>query len=232
MRKFQFFLLVETVLLALALMTILADDLYSFFLILVALMLALRFYNLGSRNNFLLTSGLLLLFLIFMLNPFVILAIILGLMYMVINFFAQVKKKNRQALICYQEEDLTSQHQVNQWLGSARHLAGDSYVFDDINILRLSGSDVIDLSQVIVTGRENVVILRKVYGPTQIRVPIDVAVRLNVSSIYGSVDFFDFPDYDLRNETLTLEEANYGQHHRTVKVIINVIAGRVEVRRV
>ncbi|MEW6855642.1 transporter, partial [Streptococcus iniae] len=54
MKKFQFFLLVECVLLAMGIMTILADDITSFIFILVIILLALRFYNQDSRNNFLL----------------------------------------------------------------------------------------------------------------------------------------------------------------------------------
>lgn len=232
MRKFQFFLLVEAVLLALALMTILADDLYSFLLILVVVLLALRFYNIGNRNNILLTSGLLLLFLIFMLNPFVILAILLALVYMLINYFAQAKHKNRYALVAFKEESLTSKGQINQWLGINQNLSDDAYAFDDINILRLSGTDIIDLTQVILTGCDNVVIIRKVYGPTQIRVPIDVDISLDVSAIYGTVSFLDLPDYDLRNESLKLQEENFSSSKRKVKVLINLVAGRVEVKRV
>lgn len=62
MKKFQFFLLIECILLAMGIMTILDNDLSSFILILVLILLALRFYNQDSRNNFLLTVSLLFLF--------------------------------------------------------------------------------------------------------------------------------------------------------------------------
>lgn len=231
MKKFQLFLVVEAILLALAFMTILENDLYSFLLLMVLTLMALRFYNLAQRQNFLLTSGLLLLFLIFMLNPFVIMALLLGLIYMMINYFAQVKTKNRQALIEFREEDLTVQPVANQWLGASQPLQTDSYVFDDINIIRVSGSDVIDLERVILSGRDNVILIRKIYGPTLVRVPIDVAISLNVSAVYGTVSFLDLPEYDLRNESLKLEEEAYGASHRTVKLVVNVIAGRVGVVR-
>ncbi|HHJ8688684.1 TPA: transporter, partial [Streptococcus pyogenes] len=52
MKKFQFFLLIECILLAMGIMTILDNDLSSFILILVLILLALRFYNQDSRNNF------------------------------------------------------------------------------------------------------------------------------------------------------------------------------------
>ena len=64
MRKVQFFVIIETILLVMGLMTIMANNLSSFILILVLILLALRFYNQDKRNNLLLTVGLVLLFLI------------------------------------------------------------------------------------------------------------------------------------------------------------------------
>lgn len=86
--------IVETILLVMGLMTIMANNLSSFILILVLILLALRFYNQDKRNNLLLTVGLVLLFLILMLNPYIIMAVVLGVVYVVINRFSQVKKKN------------------------------------------------------------------------------------------------------------------------------------------
>ena len=198
MRKVQFFLVVETVLLVMGLLTIMSNNLSSFILILVLILMALRFYNQDQRHNFLLTIGLVLLFLILMLNPYIIMAIVLGVVYVVINHFSQVKKKNRYALIRFREEDLKAKPIRSQWIGSHTH-DSDFYAFDDINIIRLTGSDTIDLSRVIVTGKNNVVIIRKIYGPTKILVPIDVSVKLETAAIYGSVRYFDFEEYDLED---------------------------------
>ncbi|MEX2805356.1 cell wall-active antibiotics response protein LiaF [Streptococcus sp. H31] len=231
MRKFQFFLLVEAVLLAMGLVTILADNWSSFILILAIVLMALRFYNQDSRNNFLLTVSLLLLFLIFMLNPYIILAIVFGVVYVIINHFSQVKKKNRYALIQFQKETLTAKPSRNQWIGAAEHTSPDTYAFDDLNIIRVSGSDLIDLTDVIVTGKDNVIVIRKVFGPTKILVPIDVSVRLDVSSIYGSVRLFDFAEYDLRNETIKLCQPEEQRSLKTVKIIVSSLAGDVEVVR-
>ena len=157
MRKVQFFVIVETILLVMGLMTIMANNLSSFILILVLILLALRFYDQDKRNNFLLTIGLVLLFLIFMLNPYIIMAVVLGVVYVVINHFSQVKKKNRYALVRFREEELKAKPVRNQWIGMDTH-DSDFYAFDDINIIRLTGSDTIDLSNVIVTGKDNVVV--------------------------------------------------------------------------
>lgn len=230
MRKFQFFLLVECILLALGMMTILANDLSSFILILVLILIALRFYNQDTRNNFLLTVSLLLLFLIFMLNPYIIAAAVLGVVYVVINHFSQVKKKNRYALIRFREDDFEVRPSRNQWIGAANY-ESDFYAFDDVNIVRVSGSDTFDLTNVIVTGKDNLIVIRKVLGPTKILVPVDVAVKLDVSTIYGTVTYFDCEPYDLRNESIKLWRQEDSKAIKSVKVVINTVAGDVEVVR-
>lgn len=231
MKKFQLFLIVESLLLTMAFLTILANDFSAAVCILVMLLLVLRFYNIGNRSNFLLTAGLLLLFLIFMLNPYVVSAVLIAVSYILINHFSQVKQNNRRALIQFERDELLVRPTRNQWIGSQQHLIGDDYSFDDINIIRVSGSDTIDLSKVIVQNQDNVVVIRKVYGPTQILVPIDVAVSLDVSAIYGSVTYFNFPIYDLRNETIKLSQPEDKNLLKSVKIIISVIAGSVEVSR-
>lgn len=77
---------------------------------------------------------------------------------------------------------------------------------------------------------DNVIIIRKIFGNTKILVPIDVAVTLEVSSIYASVDFFELQEYDLRNESITLGEAE-DSSLKKVKIIVSTIAGNVEVAR-
>ena len=141
--------------------------------------------------------------------------------------------KSRKKSLCFGsfcEEDLKAKPIRNQWIGADMH-DSDFYAFDDINMVRLTGSDTIDLSNVIVTGKDNVVIIRKVFGPTKILVPIDVSVKLNVSAIYGSVRYFDFEEYDLRNESLKLWHPKDEECLKAVKVIVNVLAGDVEVVR-
>ncbi|HER6567434.1 TPA: cell wall-active antibiotics response protein LiaF [Streptococcus pyogenes] len=229
MKKFQFFLLIECILLAMGIMTILDNDLSSFILILVLILLALRFYNQDSRNNFLLTVSLLFLFLIFMLNPYIIMAVLLGIVYIFINHFSQVKKKNRFALIRFKEEKIEVNNTKHQWIGTANY-ESDYYCFDDINIIRISGNDTVDLTNVIVTGMDNIIVIRKIFGNTTILVPIDVTVTLDVSYIYGSVDFFRCQQYDLRNESIKLKETD-NQSLKKVKIIVTTIAGNVEVDR-
>ncbi|MGT2742972.1 cell wall-active antibiotics response protein LiaF [Streptococcus plurextorum] len=231
MKKFHIFLVVESLLITMAILTILSQNLSAFLLMLVVTLLLLRFYNLGSRNNLLLTASFWLLFLIFMLNPYVVVAILVGVVYVLINYFSQVKQKNRRALIQFRADELKMKSTPNQWIGDQEPLQRTDYAFDDINIIRLAGNDTIDLNEVIVRGQANHILIRKIYGPTQIKIPIDVAVRLHVSSIYGSVSFFDYSEYDLRNETLTLEEGEFAHSAKRLKLVISILAGDVEVIR-
>lgn len=230
MRKVQFFLIIETLLLVMGLMTIMVNNLSSFILILVLILLSLRFYNQNQQNNFLLTISFVLLFLVFMLNPYIIMSVILGVVYVIANHFSQAKKNNRYTLLRFREEELIAKPTRNQWIGKNSH-DSDFHAFDDINVIRLTGSDTIDLSHVIVTGKDNVVIIRKIFGPTKILVPIDVAVKLDVSSIYATVHYFDFEGYDLRNESLKLWQSENDNYLKAVKIIVNTIVGDVEVVR-
>lgn len=231
MRKFQLFLLAEALLLTMAAVTILANSVSRFVLILVLTFIALKFYNLGDKINFWLTTSLLILFMIVMLNPYVIAGLLLAVAYTVINHFAQVKKKNREAILHFVENGVALRHNPHQWIGYQMHLDNDSYVFDDINVIRLSGTDVINLNDVILTGCDNVIVIRKVYGPTKIIVPVDVGVKLDLSCIYGNITFLDQTDYDLRNEAIKLQSSGYPDAVKKVKVVINVIAGQTEVVR-
>ncbi|MGT2888246.1 cell wall-active antibiotics response protein LiaF [Streptococcus didelphis] len=230
MKKFQFFLLVECILLAMGIMTILENDISGFVFILVIILLALRFYNQDSRNNFLLTVSLLILFLILMLNPYIILAVLFGIVYVFINHFSQVKKKNRFALIRFKDEEISVKPTKHQWIGAANY-ESDYYAFDDINIIRVSGNDTIDLTNVIVTGQDNVIMIRKLFGRTKVLVPIDVAVTLDVSSVYASVNFLGCQEYDLRNESIKLGYNKDSASLKKVKIVINTIAGNIEVAR-
>ena len=43
----------------------------------------------------------------------------------------------------------------NRWFGSQNH-SQDRYGFEDINIVRLFGNDVVDLDQTVLVGRDNI----------------------------------------------------------------------------
>lgn len=117
----------------------------------------------------------------------------------------------------------------NQWFGT-NYYESNQFAFDDINIIRLTGNDIINLTNVIISDEINHIIIQKIYGPTKIIVPIDVVVKLDVSTIYGSVRCLDFAEYDLRNESIKLREET-GDAIKVVKIVVNVLVGDVEVEK-
>lgn len=109
-------------------------------------------------------------------------------------------------MIRFKEEKIEVNNTKHQWIGTANY-ESDYYCFDDINIIRISGNDTVDLTNVIVTGMDNIIVIRKIFGNTTILVPIDVTVTLDVSSIYGSVDFLDVSNM-IYNESIKLKETD------------------------
>ena len=93
MTKFNFFLVVEALLLTLGLITIFNNDITSFIFILVLTLLAVRFFNKESKSDFVLTISLISLFLVSMWNIYVVLAILVGVAYVMINHFHRSRKR-------------------------------------------------------------------------------------------------------------------------------------------
>ena len=90
MTKFNFFLVVEALLLTLGLITIFNNDITSFIFILVLTLLAVRFFNKESKSDFVLTICLISLFLVSMWNIYVVLAILVGVAYVMICLFIHI----------------------------------------------------------------------------------------------------------------------------------------------
>ncbi|WP_447558135.1 cell wall-active antibiotics response protein LiaF [Streptococcus suis] len=120
---------------------------------------------------------------------------------------------------------------IDGWFGNHDH-SQDRFGFEDINIVRLFGNDVVDLDKTVLVGRDNIVVIRKTFGRTKIIVPIDVEVALSATSIYGRVSFLGESYWDLRNESIAVNSSDYQESHKRVKVVTNNILGDVEVVRV
>nr|WP_238596323.1 cell wall-active antibiotics response protein LiaF [Streptococcus suis] len=201
-------------------------------LLLFSALLLVIWYFLGRKvNSVLLVSSLSLLFLVFVLNPFFIIGIMLLVVYMLINFFSRYEKRNQYTNIVFSDYSLQVQKEKNRWFGNHDH-SQDRFGFEDINIVRLFGNDVVDLDKTVLVGRDNIVVIRKTFGRTKIIVPIDVEVALSATSIYGRVSFLGESYWDLRNESIVINSPDYQESHKRVKVVTNNILGDVEVVRV
>lgn len=231
MRKVQFFILIETVIFMLAFFDILANEGARAILLFALLLLFIRYLMGGKEIDFLLVSAGGLFFLVFLLNPYFILGMLLVSVYMIVNFFSRYEKKNQYTHIILDDQPLDARREKSQWFGNQNH-SKDQYGFEDINIVRLFGNDIVDLDEGVLVGRDNIVVIRKTFGRTKIVVPIDVEVSLSAASLYGRVQFLNLSYWDLRNESFSIASPGYKDSHKRVKIVINCLFGDVEVIRV
>ena len=230
MKKIHFLVLVETILLMLALMDILSDNWTRVLLILVLVLLFFHYYRESDTRNAFLIALLIFIFLGSMMNPFIIAGVIFAVVYAFIAVIPYLYRERGEKELRFQSK-LKPERKRMKWLGDLDHLEEDSVQFDDILINRLSGRDTIHLDQVILHGHDNVIVIRKVLGDTRIILPVDVAIKLKVATVYGNVTLPGEPIYRLRNEELSLVSPDFEQSNRSVKILLSGCLGNVEVIR-
>ena len=231
MRKFQIFLFIEACLLTGALIMMVSEHFSRFLLILLLFLLLIRCYTGKQGNNFILVAVSILFFFIIMLNPFVILAIFVALIYSLFLLYPMMNQEREDTNLVF-EEVVTVKREKNRWFGNLHHFSSyQTCRFDDINLFRLMGKDTIHLERVILSNHDNVIILRKLVGTTRIIVPVDVEVSLSVNSLYGDLTFFDQSKRALRNEQFHQEARDYLKSPKSVKILLTTMVGDVEVVR-
>ena len=231
MRKFQICLFIEACLLTGALIMMVSEHFSRFLLILLLFLLLIRYYTGKQGNNFILVAVSILFFFIIMLNPFVIMAIFVALIYSLFLLNPMMNQEREETNLVF-EDVVTVKKEKNRWFGNLHHFSSyQTCRFDDINLFRLMGKDTIHLEHVILSNHDNVIILRKLVGTTRIIVPVDVEVSLSVNSLYGGLTFFDQPKRALRNEQFHQETRDYLKSPKSVKVLLTTMVGDVEVVR-
>lgn len=231
MRKFQIFLFIEACLLTGALIMMVSEHFSRFLLILLLFLLLIRYYTGKQGNNLILVAVSILFFFIIMLNPFVIMAIFVALIYSLFLLYPMMTQEREETNLVF-EDVITVKREKNRWFGNLHHFSSyQTCRFDDINLFRLMGKDTIHLEHVILSNHDNVIILRKLVGTTRIIVPVDVEVSLSVNSLYGDLTFLDQPKRALRNEQFHQETRDYLKSPKSVKIFLTTMVGDVEVVR-
>ena len=231
MRKFQIFLFIEACLLTGALIMMVSEHFSRFLLMLLLFLLLIRYYTGKQGNNLILVAVSILFFFIIMLNPFVIMAIFVALIYSLFLLYPMMTQEREETNLVF-EDVITVKREKNRWFGNLHHFSSyQTCRFDDINLFRLMGKDTIHLEHVILSNHDNVIILRKLVGTTRIIVPVDVEVSLSVNSLYGDLTFLDQPKRALRNEQFHQETRDYLKSPKSVKIFLTTMVGDVEVVR-
>lgn len=231
MRKVQFFILIEAMIMVLAFFDVLSNEGGRAILLFAVLLLLVRHFAGGKGLDFFLISAIVLTFLVFMINPYFIFGMLLAAVYMIVNFFARYEKRSQYNRVLLDEQPLEMHREKSQWFGSQEHSL-DRYGFEDLNVIRLFGNDIVDLDETALVGRDNILVIRKTFGRTKVVVPIDVEVSLSAASLYGRVQFLGLSYWDLRNESLAISSPKYKDAHKRVKIVVNCLFGDVEVVRV
>ncbi|KXT73743.1 Transporter associated with VraSR [Streptococcus sp. DD10] len=230
MRKIQFFIFVEAMLLTMAVISILAES-FSRFILLAVLVLLLIYYYFGKqRGNFLLVTASILFFLIIIGNPYVIASLLFAVVYGLIVASPYFYKENKETILIF-NQDVEANQERNRWLGDLHHFHRDFCQFEDINLHRFYGKDTIHLENVIISNHDNVILVRKFFGDTKIVVPVDIAISLQANSLYGDLYFMDEEHHKLRNESISLTSSDYQKANRSVKIVLSTLVGSIEVVR-
>lgn len=230
MRKIQFFIFVEAMLLTMAFISMLSGS-FSRFMLLAILVLLLIYYYFGKqKGNFLLVTASILFFLVIIGNPYVIAALLFAVLYGMIVASPYFYKENKETILIF-SQDVEANQERNRWLGDLHHFNRDFCQFEDINLHRFYGKDTIHLDNVILTNHDNVILVRKFFGDTKVVVPVDVAISLQANSLYGDLYFMEEEPHKLRNESLSLTSKDYDKANKSVKIVLSTLVGSVEVVR-
>ncbi|MFT9039529.1 cell wall-active antibiotics response protein LiaF [Schleiferilactobacillus harbinensis] len=117
------------------------------------------------------------------------------------------------------------------WFGGTT-IGETTFPWDDINFVSLYGDTIVDLGNTLLPeDQDNFIMIRKGFGRTRILVPVGVAIELDHSVVFGTVQFLD-ETYHLQNERLQLHHQDADGKQRTIKIVTSTLVGDLEVRYV
>lgn len=239
----QSFILVEALLLVLALWQIIHNTPLLVLLILGVLSVVFSARRRAHRSgflNFILVTGIILIFISVINSPAVWLMVVFAILFIGlrgveisgIDFTQRAPWKKKQMMIIETTnvESKNGRRFKRPWFANER-IGSNVYEWDDINIDILSGDTIIDLGNTLLPKDDNVIIVRKGFGRTRVLVPLGVDVLLEHSTFLGNVTF-ENEKYHLKNESLKIYSDSYDSNPRRLKILTNTLVGDVEVIRV
>lgn len=237
------FILVEALLLVLALWQIIHNTPLLVLLILGILSVVFAAKRRAHRSgflNFILVTGIILIFISVINSPAVWLMVVFAILFIGLRGVeisgidltqrAPWKKKQMMIIETTNVESKNGRRFKRPWFANER-IGSNVYEWDDINIDILSGDTIIDLGNTLLPKEDNVIIVRKGFGRTRVLVPLGVDVLLEHSTFLGNVTF-ENEKYHLKNESLKVYSDSYDSNPRRLKILTNTLLGDVEVIRV
>ncbi|MBL1228897.1 cell wall-active antibiotics response protein [Enterococcus sp. BWB1-3] len=237
------FILVEALLFVFALWQIIHNTPLLILLILGVLSVFFSARRRGHKSgliNFVLVTGIILIFISLINSPAVWLMVVFAILFIGLRGVeisgidltqrAPWKKKQMMIIETTNVESKNGRRFKRPWFANER-IGSNVYEWDDINIDILSGDTIIDLGNTLLPKDDNVIIVRKGFGRTRVLVPLGVDILLEHSTFLGNVTF-ENEKYHLKNESLKVYSDSYDSNPRRLKILTNTLVGDVEVIRV
>ena len=133
-------------------------------------------------------------------------------------------KPNHQETASYIQ---TNPYLKNKLIGEYRDF-NQSYALEDINIQTGFGDISIDLSDTIIPQGETVILIRGIIGNIYLNIPSDIGISVQVSLLCGKVNLLK-TNKTVFNLTQKYQSVGYKDSYRTIKVIVSLLVGDIEV---
>lgn len=105
------------------------------------------------------------------------------------------------------------------------------YEWNDVNIQTAVGDTVIDLTNTVMPKGETVIFIRNIIGNVDIRIPYDIEVCINHSSIIGNSRIFHIEGEKAFNQSVIYQTEGYEEAEQRVKIFTSLMIGDFEVKR-
>lgn len=242
MNSWRFYIVVNILLVILSLWQIVGDIDLTIFLLLGSLSLFLHYTRRkkGKNINLLLWIGCVFIF-ISLINSYAFwLILIFNVLFLALKGFefADIDfsslffwRKKQIIMVATKEPEKQPEPITRQKYFGSQNIGNQVYAWDDINLSVLAGDTIIDLGNTLLPKKQNIILLRKVFGRTRILVPQGICLEIQHVAFRGDLHV-DNTVYSLNQEQIIIQETLYTESERKLKLISNVFIGDVEVIRI
>ncbi|WP_018659517.1 cell wall-active antibiotics response protein LiaF [Allofustis seminis] len=165
----------------------------------------------------------------------VVLVVLLGKNQSILNSMRDIWEQRNEITdheyiaVEFQKGDkMSPQFKKQELFGEYEEGMAQSYEWEDMNLVKIAGTTIIDLGNTILPIGDNTVVVNQWFGTVKFIVPKGVNVSLDVSYIYGNYVLDGVP-LQVRSENIKWKTKEFATSPRRVKIFVNGIVGRLEV---
>lgn len=242
MKSWQFYIVVNILLVILSLWQIVGNIELTIFLLLGSLSLFLHYIRKkkGKNTNLLLWIGCVLIF-ISLINSYAFwLILIFNVLFLALKGFefADIDfssllfwRKKEIIMVTTKEPEVNPRAITKQKYFGSQMIGKHVFSWDDINLSVFAGDTIIDLGNTLLPKKQNIILFRKGFGRTRILVPQGISLEIQHVAFRGDLHVNEVI-YSLNQEQVIIREEIYTESERKLKIISNVFVGDLEVIRI